>query len=180
VLVEVDFENACFATPLGAMVESQEKDLHRPCRCRQRRRMSVVFLIGGVGCGASSTPLVGLCSSREILAPGSRARDDGGYIATFLEASSWRPLCCWCVFLSPFGWWMSGQRPRTVFDCASRRQPREPWWAVASWGARLTRLNGGDLTFRPGQWPRILVRRPWSYETCEVALLARTLGTYCP
>jgi hypothetical protein len=86
VLVEVDFENACFAMPLGAMVESQAKDLHRPCRCRQRRRMSVVFLIGGAGCGASSTPLVGLCSSREILALGSRASYDGSYIVTFLEA----------------------------------------------------------------------------------------------
>jgi hypothetical protein len=91
--VEVDFENACFATPLGAAVDSRAKALHRSCRCRQRRRTSVVFLIGGAGRGASSTPMVGLGSPGEILAPSSRAGDDGSYVVIFLEASSWRPCC---------------------------------------------------------------------------------------
>jgi hypothetical protein len=37
--------------------------------------------------------MVGLGSPGEILAPGSRAGDGGGYVVTFLEASSWRPCC---------------------------------------------------------------------------------------
>jgi hypothetical protein len=73
--------------------------------------------------------------------------------------------------------------------CTPRRRPRDPWRTDASWGrafgcmawvmvlcrsaarslARLTRLRGGNSTFRPGRRPRMLVRRPWSTSSLPCA-----------
>jgi hypothetical protein len=46
-------------------------------------------------------------------------------------------------------------------------------------GCRLDRhcLRGGNLTFRPGRRPRMLVRRPWSTSSFPVQLGLRVAGS---
>jgi hypothetical protein len=98
----------------------------------------------------------------------------GGYVTTFLEAPSWRAhICCCYVLLLLSGWWMSGQRPRADDACASRRRPREPWLAAASWGVAVAWLGFGDILESLGWW----VCRPGRRVSAEtVWLLGRGGG----
>jgi hypothetical protein len=75
------------------------------------------------------------------LALGSQTGDNGRNVATYLQASSWRPssdigVCFSCHRI----WWMLGQRPRVDDACMLRRRPREPCWAVAPWGVFVAHM----------------------------------------
>jgi hypothetical protein len=99
--VEVDVENTpCTALGLrgGVSSESFALTLLVPAAAT---RSCVVSLFGGAGRGATSTTLWWVLALREkSLAPRSRAGDGGGYVVTFMEASSWRPCSAFGVCFS--------------------------------------------------------------------------------
>jgi hypothetical protein len=80
------------------------------------------------------------------------------------------------------GWWMCVEAAASGFmvsSCFMRRSSclhglGDCLVSLVRRGCRLGRrcLSGDRLTFRPGQWPRMLVRRPWSTNSLPFAAWA--------
>jgi hypothetical protein len=134
-------EKRCAACSRGGVEMFRAKALHRSCRCRQQWRPSVIFLLGDACRGVSSTPSV-VALREKSQAMGSQAGVDGVYVVSFLKASSRRARtqrwACFFYCRHGSGCRGSGLEWRT---CESRRRPRRPCWATASWGGEVACMD---------------------------------------